>query len=481
MARQPQLSGAVCGMLDSVQCYEAVRTRDKRFDGHFFVAVKSTHIYCRPICPSRRPKVENCLFYRHAAAAEVAGFRPCLRCRPELAPGRAPIDQRNLLVSAALRQIEMCDSVFRLDEVAAKLEVSERHLRRVVRSSLGVAPVQLVQTQRLLMAKRLLTDSDLPMMEIALASGFSSLRRFNASFRSHYRLSPTGLRKQLGSQPRPLVCFLNYRPPFEWASILSFLNRRLFAGVEQIENNQYRRTVQLGRYQGWINVKNEPTRDRLRVETSAELVPVLSRVLARVRHLFDLDASPDQIAQGLGHIAAGRTGLRVPGAFAGFEIAIRAILGQQISVSAATTLAKRVAERFSEPMITPFPGLTRLSPAAETLARASLEEISRLGMPRARATSIRALSQAVAGKQLDLETSPGLEGSLTRLGALPGIGDWTVQYVAMRAFAWPDAFPASDLGVMRALRVKKPKAALRLAEHWRPWRAYAAMHLWSNE
>jgi AraC family transcriptional regulator, regulatory protein of adaptative response / DNA-3-methyladenine glycosylase II len=466
-------------VLDPVQCYEAVRARDKRFDGWFFVAVKSTRIYCRPICPSRRPKFENCSFYRHAAAAELAGFRPCLRCRPELAPGLAPVDQKDRLAAAALRQLEMCDSVTRLGEVAEKLRISDRHLRRIVHASVGVSPVRLLQTQRLLLAKRLLTDSNLSVMEVALASGFASLRRFNASFRNQYQLTPTGLRKQTEMRPHRLVCFLSYRPPFDWDRLLAFLAKRLFAGVEQVEAGQYRRSVRIEQREGWISVENDSAHDRLRVEVSTELLPVLSRVIGRVRHLFDLDASPDRIASGLGSLASARPGLRVPGAFSGFEIALRAILGQQVSVVAATTLAKRMAMGFGKPFSSPFANLNYLSPRAETLAKASPEEIAKIGMPLARARCISALAQAVKRGDLDLETSPGLDQSLKNLGALPGMGEWTVQYVAMRAYAYPDAFPASDLGLMRALKVNKPKAVIRLGERWRPWRAYAVMHLWN--
>ncbi len=469
-------------MLDREQCYQAVLTRDKRFDGLFYVAVMTTRIYCRPICPSKRPRFEHCLFFQYAAGAEAAGFRPCLRCRPELAPGLAPVDQRERLLNAALRHIAELGSELRLETLAGRLGVSERHLRRVINSAFGLSPIELVQTQRLLMAKRLLSDTSLPIIDVAFVSGFSSLRRFNFLFRDRYQLTPGRLRKKRGltSQSPRLSCFLAYRAPFDWEACLQFLSRRLFGGVETIVDGRYWRTVQIGRYAGWLMAENEPAKDRLRVQVSPELVPVLGQLLLRVRHLFDLDAVPDQIATSLGDVAAPNPGIRVPGAFNGFEVAVRAVLGQQISVAAATTLAGRLAVRFGDPLSTPVPGLSRLTPSPERLAQASQEDIGRVGMPHSRAAALRALAEAVSSKQLDLESNHNLKQALRQLSALPGFGDWTVQYIAMRAYAWPDSFPASDLGLLRALKVNKSKAAIRLAEKWRPWRAYAVMHLWKS-
>lgn len=465
------------------QYYQAIVTRDRRFDGRFFVGVKSTGIYCRPICRSRRPLLKHCQFFHLAAAAEAAGFRPCLRCRPELAPGQAPIDSADRLTFAAVKQIEagaLTDG--NVSNLALSLGVSDRHLRRVLLANLGVTPIQLAQTQRLLLAKQLLTDTSLSMIDVAFASGFSSLRRFNALFRQRYRIAPSRLRaKPLKSRAdTSCSCQLPYRAPFDWDSMLSFFSRRMFAGVEEIENGQYRRTVRIGNHEGWIAVENDPVNRMLRLEVAVTLLPVLMDVRARVRRVFDLDADPETIASHLGDLVNGDSGLRVPGAFDGFEMAIRAILGQQISVSAASTFAGRLVKRFGKPIQTPFPSLTHLAATAKTLATAETEELLSLGLTRARAKSIQSMAQAVLTRKVSLDVAVSIETSLNRLKELPGIGDWTAHYLAMRIFGWPDAFPHGDLGILKALNTKKPREALSLAENWRPWRAYAAMHLWKN-
>jgi AraC family transcriptional regulator, regulatory protein of adaptative response / DNA-3-methyladenine glycosylase II len=469
--------------LNREQCYQAILTHDSRFDGHFFVAVKSTRIYCRPICRSKRPALERCEFFRLAAAAEVAGYRPCLRCRPELAPGQAPADSADRLTSAALQQIE----AGRLQEesvsdLASRLGVSDRHLRRVLLENLGVTPVQLAQTHKLLLAKQLLTDTTLPIIDVAFASGFSSLRRFNALFRERYSFPPTRLReKNRGAKDLPsCICRLFYRPPFDWDSLLAFFSRRMFAGVEQVDANGYRRTVGIGSHQGWISVVNDPVQSALRVEVSISLLPVLPQVLARLRRLFDLEATPQQIAAHLGRLAEINPGLRVPGAFDGFEMAVRAILGQQVSVKAATTLAGRLTNRFGQAIVTPFPELTHLAPTAPAIAAASIDELMQIGVTRARAVSILAMAQGVANGLVRLDVAVSIDQALAKLKELPGIGDWTVQYFAMRVLGWPDAFPSSDLGILRALKTSNPRQALAAAEIWRPWRAYAAMHLWKS-
>ena len=469
--------------LNRDQCYQAIMTRDPRFDGHFFVAVKSTRIYCRPICRSKRPALERCEFFRHAAAAEVAGYRPCLRCRPELAPGQAPADSADRLTMAALKQIEAGslrdESV---SDLASRLGVSDRHLRRVLLANIGVTPIQLAQTYKLLLAKQLLTDTALPIIDVAFASGFSSVRRFNALFRQRYKFAPKSLR-QKNRHPRDVsscVCRLLYRPPFDWASLLAFFCRRIFVGVEQISGELYRRTVRIGTHQGWVSVENDPARSALRVEVSNSLLPVLTQILARLRRLFDLEATPQQIATHLGALAENHPGLRIPGAFDGFEMAVRAILGQQISVKAATTLAGRLANQFGHPIVTPFPELTHLTPTAPVIAAATVDELTRLGITRSRARSILGIAQAVASGSIALDVAVSIDQVLARLKELPGIGDWTVHYFAMRVFGWPDAFPHNDLGILKALKTKNPRQALALAESWRPWRAYAAMHLWKS-
>ena len=474
--------------LNRDQCYRAMVTHDARFDGHFFVAVKSTRIYCRPICRSKRPALERCEFYRLAAAAEVAGYRPCLRCRPELAPGQAPADSADRLTSAAVKQIEAGSLQEQsVTDLATKLGVSDRHLRRVFVENLGVTPIQLAQTHRLLLAKQLLTDTSLPIIDVAFASGFRSLRRFNALFLERYSFPPTALRKSYQNGKNvstgdvtSCVCRLFYRLPFDWHSLLTFFSRRLFAGVEQVTDERYQRTVGIGSHQGWVSVENNPSQSALRIELSLSLLPVLMQVLARLRRLFDLEATPEQITMHLGSLAENNPGLRVPGAFDGFEMAIRAILGQQISVKAATTFAGRLTNQFGQTIATPFPGLTHLAPTASAISAATVDELTRIGITRSRGRSILALAQAVASGSISLDIAVSIDQVLAKLKELPGIGDWTAHYFAMRVLGWPDAFPHSDLGILKALKTNNPRQALAAAETWRPWRAYAAMHLWKS-
>jgi AraC family transcriptional regulator of adaptative response / DNA-3-methyladenine glycosylase II len=497
--------------LDTDICYQALLAHDVRFDGVFYVGVATTGIYCRTVCPAKTPKQENCTFYPSAAAAERAGYRPCLRCRPELAPGNARIDSAGRLAAAAANRIEDGELTEKsMAELAADIGITDRHLRRVIRDEFGVSPIELAQTQRLLLAKRLLTDTNLPITEVAFAAGFSSLRRFNAQFKERYRLNPTNLRKGRGKRekgkdeshvdsiiegtgsasehshfslfplPSSLVCDLAYRPPLAWDHLIRFLVGRASCGVEAMEGERYLRTVRSGKHRGWITVAPAPGRNALRVELSAALAPALLPVLARVKRLFDLAAEPQQIAERLGPLAEPRPGLRVPGAYDGFEMAVRAILGQQITVKAATTLAGRFSAAFGEPIITPYAQLTHLSPAAERVASADVTEIIALGIITARANSIQALARAVAEGRVSLEPGVAVETTMSRLQELPGIGEWTAQYIAMRALGWPDAFPHTDLGIYKALGETKPKRILEIAEGWRPWRSYAAMHLWKS-
>lgn len=459
--------------LDAESCWRALRTHDARFDGRFFVGVASTGIYCRPICPARPPKREHCTFHPSAAAAEGAGFRPCLRCRPELAPGFSPADAPRRLAYAAAIWLEEGNPAT-LERLAKRLTVTPRHLRRVFTAEFGVSPVAYAQTQRLLSAKRLLTDTDLPVTDVAHASGFRSLRRFQSAFRERYRLAPSGLRRQSARTRGPeLVLELGYRPPYAWDEIVEFLGARAIAGVEAISGRSYLRTVSLGKHDGWIGVERVRGRDALRVTLSASLAPVVPAVLVRVKRLFDLGARPDAIASVLGPLASRKPGLRVPGAFDGFEVAVRAILGQQVSVAAASTLASRVAKTFGRPIETPHESLTTIFPTALRLKEAPIEEH---GVVRARAHAIRSL----AASGIRLEPGTDVPSTLEELLALPGIGPWTAQYLAMRTLSWPDAFPEGDLVLRKALGGVAAGDALLKAEAWRPWRAYAAMHLWSS-
>jgi AraC family transcriptional regulator of adaptative response / DNA-3-methyladenine glycosylase II len=471
--------------LETTHCYQALQARDTRFDGAFFVGVRTTGIYCRPICTAKTPRQENCRFFATPSAAERAGFRPCLRCRPELAPGRAPVDATGRLAATAYTRIEEgALSAGGVEALARELGVTSRHLRRVVEGAFGVPPIALAQTQRLLFAKRLLTDTDLSVTDVAFASGFASLRRFNALFRERYRLNPTELRKtrSTASVPSTLTFELAYRPPLDWDALLTFLAGRASCGVEAMEEGRYLRTVRLKGHTGWLTA--EPTAGRstptLRLEVSASLAPVLLPLLARVRRLFDLSADPQQIAAQLGPLAEAYPGLRLPGAFEGFEMGVRVILGQQVSVKAASTLAGRVAKRFGEPIRTPFALLTHLFPTPERIAEAETSELTMLGIVTARAEAIRALAREVADGRIQLEPGHGTEATLAHLQTLPGIGEWTSQYLAMRALGWPDAFPHTDLAIRKAMGDLSPRRLLEEAEKWRPWRAYAAMHLWKS-
>jgi AraC family transcriptional regulator of adaptative response / DNA-3-methyladenine glycosylase II len=466
--------------LDPEACYRALAAKDSRFDGLFFVGVKTTGIYCRCVCTARSVRRENCTFYSNAAAAEQAGFRPCLICRPELAPGRARVDAVSRLAAAAVRRIEdgaLTDTS--LTDLALELGVSGRHLRRAVVEHCGVAPVELLQTQRLLEAKRLLMDTALPIGDVAYASGFSSLRRFNTLFRDRYRLTPTEIRRAKKSiKPESLVLEIGFRAPYDWDSMVSFLGLRAVPGVEAIDKGRYLRAVKIGASTGWIAVSPSRNKNSLEVEVSSGLAKAIPQVLRRVRRLFDTSSEPEAIAEALGELAAGHPGMRVPGAFDGFEAATRAILGQQITVVGARTLAGRMAERFGAPVETPFEGLTTPFPSAETIAEASVDSIGSLGIVGKRAKALIEIAQALLRRELRLVPGADVDQTVERLCQIDGIGQWTAQYIAMRALSYPDAFPHVDLGLMKALGTRNAADVLTAAEKWRPWRAYAVLHLW---
>jgi len=484
-------------LLDHNSCYEALVARDPRFDGVLYVGVTTTGVYCRPVCPARTPRRDRCRFFANAAAAENAGFRPCLRCRPELAPGAAIIDSANRIASSAAQRIEAgALNEAGIDELAAEFGVSSRQLRRVVKRELGVTPTELAQTQRLLLAKHLLTDSALPAIEVAFASGFTSVRQFNALFRERYGLSPTALRRSQNSRAaeQSLTVRLSFRPPIAWPALLKFLADRAIPGVESVEANRYWRATQIGKSKGqsrgqsrgWINVERVEGANALRVEVSFSLARHLPALLARIKNLFDLDAHPQLIEARLGEDKRLREmverlpGLRLPGAFDGFEMAMRAVLGQQISVAAARTIAGRITEAFADQVETPNPRLNRASVSAASLAQANVADLTRFGLTGKRAECLIALARAVAEGEVRLEPGVDVEATIELLKRLPGIGDWTAQYIAMRALRWPDAFPHTDLGVRKALGETSPKRILEIAESWRPWRAYALMRLWNG-
>ena len=375
-----------------------------------------------------------------------------------------------------------------LADLAERLGVTDRQMRRVFREEFGVSPVEFWQTQRLLLAKQLLTDSRMPVTSVALASGFRSLRRFNTLVKKRYRMTPTEFRRQ---QRRDVTDSfsdfsfrLAYRPPLDWERMVGFLGQRAIPGVEMVRDGAYCRTVRAERggreFTGEVEVRHEPAMGMLRVRLSDGLLPVCAAVVERIRRLFDLQADPEAIAAVLCPLADGCPGLRLPGCVDGFEMAVRAVLGQQISVAGARTLAGRMASRFGDAMETSGAGLTHLFPSARRLAGVSAEEIARVGMPGKRAQTVAALARAVADGKVLLEPGGDIEVSLAALRAIPGIGEWTAQYIAMRALAWPDAFPHGDLGLQKALGERDSKKILKMAEKWRPWRAYAALHLWTS-
>ena len=488
--------------MDHAACYAAFKAHDPRFDGRLFVAVSSTGIYCRPVCRVKMPKAENCTFHVSAASAEQAGFRPCLKCRPELAPGNAPVDAAaDLARGAAMAMEEDNLSETGLAELARRMGITDRHLRRTFAAEYGVSPVQYLQTRRLLLAKSLLADTRLPVTEIAFAAGFGSIRRFNDLFRKHYRLSPGDVRRQAAFKEKDekegITVKLGYRPPLAWNRLLAFLASRAVPGVESVADGGYRRTVALPNgdtlCRGWIAVTGPARANTVAVTLSPALLPVLSKVLARVRHLFDLNCHPAEVAERLASmdiVVAGahgpgifEPGTRLPGCFDPFEMAVRAVLGQQITVKAARTLAMRLTAAFGRALETPFPELTHTFPSAETIA--GLEQpigdrLGPLGITGARARSIFALANALASGDIVLSQRADPRETMQKLLALPGFGPWTVEYVAMRALAWPDAFPHTDLGVKKALAGLSPDAILNAAEQWRPWRSYATIALWDS-
>lgn len=476
--------------IDNDIAYQALRARDARFDGVFYVAVTSTRIYCRPICAVKPPQQKNCRFYSSAELAEKDSYRPCLRCRPELAPGNAPVDNAQRLARLLVHRIDEGTVEGGLEEVAAQFEISSRHLRRVVQSELGVSPIEMMQTRRLLLAKQLLTETRLPVTEIAYASGFSSLRRFNDAFSTQYRMPPTRLRKEAAEEPLDSTdtsqLQLNYRPPYDWPGILEFLRGRLVKEVEWITEDSYARTVRIGTHTGWIRVTHAPLKNALMLEFTHSLMPVLPALLGRVRNLFDLAARPDVIAarlsedERLAPALARNPGLRVPGAFDGFEMTVRAVLGQQVTVKAATTISCRFAEAFGEKFETPFPDLARLSPQASRIATATVDDVAKLGIISSRSKSIIALAQAFSSGTLQLEPGGNPEETIARLVQIPGIGPWTAHYIAMRALRWPDAFPKEDVAVQNNLGKVTAKKAEEMSQAWRPWRAYAVMHIWQG-
>jgi len=440
--------------LDHGRWYEALRSHDPRFDGRLFIAVTTTRIYCRPICPAKRPLKKNVRIYASAAAAEAAGFRPCLRCRPEVAPWTSAWNGTSTTVSRALRLIgEGALDDGDVEALSQRLGVTSRHMRRLFEEHLGASPIAIAQSRRIHFARTLLADTSLPITDVAFAAGFGSVRRFNAEMKRAYRMAPRDMRRGRVADEGDIVVRLPYRAPFDYHGLLAFLRPRAIAGVEAVTHDEYRRTIAVGDVHGVIRVRD--ANDSLLLSVPRAFTHTLKPIVDRVRRLFDVFADPDTIAEDLGRDKTLRPlvrrwpGARVPGAWDTFELSVRAVVGQQVSVAAATTLMGRLAARYGTPIDTGDPALTHVFPSAEVLREAAID-----GMPSARAETIR----RIAHGSLDVK----------------GIGPWTRSYIAMRS-GDPDAFPETDLVLRKAM-----DDVGRRAEAWRPWRAYAAILLWRN-
>lgn len=481
-------------MIDAELCEKARLSRDARFDGRFFIGVVTTGIYCRPVCPVQPPKKKNVRFYPTAAAAAEAGFRPCLRCRPESSPGTPAWCGTSATVSRGLRMIEagaLDDGS--VDDLAERLGVGARHLRRLFLQHLGATPIAIAQTRRLHFAKKLIDETQLSMSEIAFSSGYGSIRRFNSTFQKTYGRPPIELRRAR-LEPTPngssevFKFQLAYRPPYDWNAIARFLAAHATPGVESASEHFYRRSIVLNGKAGWIEVRKAKGKDALELLVRFSDSRGLFEIVERVRRMFDVAADPEEIAnclrgdRVLRPLVKARPGLRLPGAWDGFETAVRTILGQQVSVAGATTLAGRLVNRFGESLNgSGADGLTFLFPTPEKLARADL---SAIGLPKSRAEAIRGLARAVAEGRIVFGSTITLDEFVERMVTLPGIGDWTAHYVAMRALGEPDAFPAADLALIKMFSTEEKAITVReliaRAEAWRPWRGYAAMHLWKE-
>ena len=473
--------------LDWQVCSRARLSRDARFDGRFFIGVLTSGVYCRPICPARTAKEKNVRYYPTAAAAAEAGFRPCLRCRPECSPGTPAWLGTPSTVSRALRLIgERGLEDGGVELLADRLGVSSRHLRRLFLRHLGATPSAVAQTRRLHFAKKLIDETRLPMTEVAVASGFGCVRRFNAAIRKVYQRTPThirGLARQAALQPEDQYLFrLRFRPPYHWNGMMAFLGARATPGIEVVAGDCYRRSIALGANHGDLEVSFDEANQSLLLRVRFGDPRSLFLITERVRSMFDVNADWWAIVKclradpALARRLEAAPGLRVPGCWSGFELAIRAILGQQVTVKGATVLAGRLVKELGQQHAA-GPGLTHLFPTAKALAEADLRSI---GLPRARAETLRVLAQRVRDGIISFEGVVDIEGLMTRLEEIPGIGPWTAQYVAMRALGEPDAFPTGDLGLLRALKLEGAGALEKRATAWRPWRAYAAMYLWST-
>lgn len=472
--------------------YRALAAKDSRFDGVFFAGISTTGIYCRPVCRVKTPRASSCHFFDSAAAAEAAGFRPCLRCRPELAPYAL---QQNLAYAVWQRIAAGALNDAGIEALALQVGLSSRQLRRVLLQQFGVTPIELAQTQRLLFAKKLLQETHLSMAEVAYAAGFGSVRRFNALFASRYKMAPGSIRRTASEESEGLVLRLAYRPPYAWDALMGYLRGRAMPGLEAVLDHDgicsYIRTVQLEGKTGWLQITHVPDKQQLALKLAPALSSVLMPLIAKVRQLCDLEANPVVIQSHLANdplLAAqiDRTpGLRVPGAFDVFELAIRAVLGQQVSVAGATTVSGRLVQRFGEVTSTPFAAIGFHFPSPARLAHLSVEDIAQIGVPKSRAATIQNVARFALDGGLQRQLGLNFDEVVTQLKTVGGIGEWTAQYIALRALRYPDAFPAGDLALQKAAAVL-PEVRLtekqlhQRANAWSPWRAYAALLLWQS-
>ncbi|MBR7800626.1 DNA-3-methyladenine glycosylase 2 family protein [Undibacterium sp. FT137W] len=478
--------------MTSQDYYRALAAKDARFDGVFFAGIKSTGIYCRPICRVKTPRQASCVFFSSQAAAEAAGFRPCLRCRPEL----APYDLQQNLAHAIWHKIAAgALNGHSVETLAKHVGLSSRQLRRVMLNEFGLSPIEMAQTQRLLFAKKLIQETALSMTDIAFSAGFGSVRRFNALFEERYQLKPASIRRAAISNEANanIQLRLAYRPPYAWETLLAYLRGRAMKGVESVDLQQgcYRRSIRVGGKQGWIAVSHLEQKQQLLLEIAPSLAAVLLPLLATIRQQFDVEANPLVIAA---HLQSDpllakqieqTPGLRVPGCFSSFELAIRAILGQQVSVAGATTVAGRLVEQFGEPIETPWATVTHHFPTAAQIASLEINQIAGIGIPTKRAETISAFAKFALDGGLQSSVNISLEQQVQKLKTLPGIGEWTAQYIAMRGLRYPNAFPAGDLGLRKAVSESagmlcSEKALLERAQAWSPWRSYAALLLWQS-
>ncbi|MGZ4360127.1 MAG: AlkA N-terminal domain-containing protein [Gaiellaceae bacterium] len=477
-------------MPDDDRFWDAVRARDPRFDGWFFVGVTSTGIYCRPSCPARTPRRENVRFFRSAAAAQAAGFRACKRCRPDAVPGSPEWDRRADVVGRAMRLI--ADGVVDREGVrglARRLGYTERHLGRQLVAVVGAGPLALARAQRAQTARTLLETTELPVTTVAFAAGFGSLRQFNETVRRVFATTPSGLRSRArrGASPESgaVVLRLPFRAPLDAHGLLDFLGRRAVPGIEEPVDGAHRRSLRLPHGGGVVELR--PSEGYVQARFWLDDLRDLAAAVQRCRILLDLDSDPQAVTQALaadpliGELVRARPGIRVAGHVDGRELALRAVLGQQVSLASAVTLAARLVASAGTPLARPLGGITHLFPTAEAVCSSDPDD---LAMPPARRRALLGLAEALASGWLELDVGADRDQSRRRLLELPGIGEWTASYVAMRVLRDPDAFPAGDLGLRRVLarlgQDSRPAAILRLSEAWRPYRAYAAQHLWSG-